>query len=95
MRMLLLKLKSYLPRRLPTGKASFDAWIGDIVALSGLPNNASTQRVAAMFILQLPPALAYLSLRKVVNQLVKAASNQVAQAVLKDTDAQPQATKAN
>jgi hypothetical protein len=77
-------IKSFFPRQLPTGKASFDAWVSDIVSISGLPDNASTRRVAAMFILQLPPALAYLSIRKVANQLIKAAANQVAAQVAED-----------
>ncbi len=83
----LLKIsRSFLPRRLPTGLTEFNNWVKDVVELSELPNNDSTRRVAAQFIMQLPPALAYLSLRKVSNQLIKAAANQVAYQVAKDID---------
>lgn len=81
-------LLSFIPRKLPIGKTSFYTWIDDVVYVSGLPNNTSTRRVASMFILQLPPALAYLSIRKVSNQLIKAAANQVAAEVLKDVEEQ-------
>lgn len=79
-------LNSFFPRKLPIGMTAFNVWVADVVALSGLPNNESTRRVAAMFILQLPPALAYLSIRKVSNQLIKAAANQVAAEVLRPPD---------
>lgn len=83
LRKLFRLLSSYVPRRLPVGRSDFDAWVRDIVSTSGLPDNDSTRRVAAMFILRLPPALAYLSIRKVANQLIKAAANQVASEILK------------
>lgn len=62
---------------------SFNKWVADIVRLSGLPNNESVRKVAADFILRLPPALAYLPIRKVANQLIKAAANQVALEVVR------------
>lgn len=80
---MLLLIKSFLPRKLPTGLTAFNAWIADIVAISGLPDNTSTRQTAAMFILHLPPALGYLSIRKISNQLIKAAANQVATEVLR------------
>ena len=86
MKMLLLVVKSFFPRKLPTGMGEFNAWVQDIVLLSGLPDNMSTRRVAAMFLLQLPPALAYLSIRKISNQLIKAAANQVAVEVTRTPD---------
>jgi hypothetical protein len=80
-------LRSFLPRKLPIGMSTFNQWVADVVRLSGLPNNESVRRVSAEFILKLPPALAYLSLRKVSNQLIKAAANQVAVEVLRPPDA--------
>lgn len=81
---LLLKLKSYIPRKLPQGMAEFDQWVADIVALSGLPDNGSTRRVAAMFILHTPTHVSRLKLNFVVSMLQKAAANQVAAQVVKD-----------
>ena len=89
-----LKLTSFIPRRLPIGLTSFNRWVEDVVILSGLPNNASTRRVAAMFILSLPPTWGYASLRRISNQLIKAAANQVASEVLKEGQVNgPETTK--
>src|ERR1700691_5872420 len=86
--MRLLKiLLSFLPRKLPTGMTSFNSWVKDIIVISGLPDNDSTRKVSAMFVLQVPPSIGYMSIRKVSNILVKAAANQVAVEVLKDLDA--------
>lgn len=80
---LLKHLKSFLPRKLPIGMSSFQAWLDDVLYLSGLPDNESTRKVAATLILKLPPGLAYLSIRKISNQLIKAAANQVAVELLR------------
>lgn len=80
-------LKSFLPRRLPIGMTSFNAWVTDIILLTGLPNNESTRKVAAMFIFQVPPSQVYLPLRTVAKQLLKAAANQVAAQVVEDRKA--------
>lgn len=82
---------------MPTGMTAFNAWVNDIVALSGLPDNDSTRRVAAELILKVRPSVGYMPLRHVVNNLIKAASNQVAIQVIKDTEngqqQQPQDTQ--
>lgn len=90
--MLLLRLKSYFKRPLPKGMKEFEQWVSDIVALSGLPDNASTRRVAATFILHTPSNVARLSLRFVSNMLVKAAANQVAAQVVKDYETEERAS---
>lgn len=82
---ILFVLRSFLPRKLPTGMTQFNLWLADIIRLTGLPDNASTRRTAAGFIFMLPPGLGYLSIRKISNALIKAAANQVAQQVSKDT----------
>lgn len=76
-------IKSYIPRPLPTGMAAFNEWVADVVELSGLPNNDSTRRLAAVFIMQTPPNVARISLRKLADLLIKAAAYQVANEVLK------------
>lgn len=93
LRRFLLKLRSYLPRRLPTGRAEFMAMAEDIVALSGLPMNTSTLNLAAAMVMTLPPTQAYVRLNIISNRMVKAAANQVASAILKETvDAKAQET---
>lgn len=64
----------------------FNAWISDIVLLSGLPDNASTRHLAATFILHTNPSTNYLSVWHISRQLCKAAAYQVAREVAKDTD---------
>lgn len=86
---LLLKLKSYLPRPLPVGVAQFDAWVSDIITLSGLSDNLSTRKASASLIIQLPSTTGWISLRTVTALLLKAASNQVALSVLRDSSGQP------
>jgi hypothetical protein len=87
MKLFLLHLKSFLPRKLPIGMATYEAWLADIIELSGLPNNDSTRKVAAMFLLQAPPHVAYLPLRRVVALLIKTAANQVAANVVEQLKA--------
>lgn len=80
-------IKCYVPRTLPIGMASFNSWLTDIVKCSGLPDNSSTRRVAASFIFQLPTRVKRISIREISNQLVKAASYQVAHQILQDEKA--------
>lgn len=79
-------LKSFFPRRLPTGIGEFNEWVSDIILVSNLPDNDSTKHLAATFILHTPPTVAYLSIRSISTQLLKAAAYQVAMQVSKDTD---------
>ena len=81
-----------LPSRLPTGLTAFNGWVAAVVEHSGLPDNASTRRVAAMFILNQHPTVGWVSVNAVANQLVKAAANQVAVQVIKDVDSEAKAT---
>jgi hypothetical protein len=82
LRILIEVIKSFFPRRLPTGMPSFDAWVADIITVSGLPDNNSTRRTAAEFIFKVRPEIGYMPLRVVSNMLIKAAANQVAQEIL-------------
>lgn len=84
---------SLFPRKLPIGRTTFNAWVTDIIALSGLPDNDSVRNLAARFILALPPALGYLSIRKVSNQLIKAAANQTASEIIDETKSPPSQTQ--
>ena len=80
-------LESFLPRRLPTGMTAFNGLVSDIVKLSGVPENASTRKFVAGVILRTDPNHWFIYIRPLAAQLVKAASNQVADSVLKGTDA--------
>jgi hypothetical protein len=71
----------------------FNQWLADIVELSGLPDNLTTRRASALFIFSIPPTQAAMSKRKIVIQLLKAASNQVAAEVVKDVDENIKAAK--
>jgi len=82
MKNLLKILRSFFPRKLPIGMSSFNSWVDDIVLVSGLPNNESVRKLAANFILSIHSDVAYMSIRRVSNLLVKAAANQVAIEVL-------------
>lgn len=75
--------RSFFPRRLPTGMKSFDAWVKDAIEISGLPDNPKIRSIAANFIFAIPPGVAYMSIRRISNILVKVAANQVASEVLK------------
>lgn len=90
MKLLLKHLRSFIPRRLPTGMKSFNSWVDDMIAVSGLPNNETIRKAAATFLFRLPPTTGYIALRKMSNQLVKIANNQVAMEVLKGTNANEQ-----
>lgn len=81
----LLKLvKAFLPRRLPTGLAAFNAWADSILAYSGLELNPKNRLICAGFILQLPPTWGFVSVHKASSLLIKAAANQVSASVLKE-----------
>jgi hypothetical protein len=89
---LLKRLTSFLPRPLPTGMTAFNQWVEDIIWLSSLPNNASTRKAAASFILQLRPTTGWISLHTTVRLLVKAAANQVALEVLRSSEPKAETT---
>jgi hypothetical protein len=74
---------SFWPRKLPIGMTTFEAWVTDLIRLSGLPDNATTRNAAASFILQMPPTVSHIPLRVLAKRLIKAAANQVAAAAIK------------
>jgi len=78
MKKLLKQIKSFLPRKLPTGAKEFDRWITDALELANLTDTVKNRQVAANFIFQIPPHVTYVPLRYVSDRLVKAAVNQVA-----------------
>lgn len=85
---LLRSLLSFLPRKLPIGRADFDSWVEEIVYLSGLPDNDTTRFAAAQIIFQIRPSIGYMPLRYAVNQLIKAAANRVAKDVIAEQQKQ-------
>jgi hypothetical protein len=78
MRLFLKRLRAKFPRQLPTGMTSFNAWVADIIAVSGLPDNSSTRQLAGQFILSMAPSIGSIPLQEIANRMVKAAANQVA-----------------
>lgn len=78
MKLLLLKLRSLFPSRLPTGRTQFTDLVHTVVLLSGLPDNASIRQAIAQIIMQMPPSKAYVTIRHIVNMIVKAAATQTA-----------------
>lgn len=82
MRLFSRKPKDFVP--LPIGLTEFNSFVANIVRDSGLPDNDSTRRMAAIFVLEHPPHLGEVSWSYLIGKMRKAASNQVASQVLKD-----------
>lgn len=66
------------PSRLPVGMIEHQVWVDEIIDLSGLPNNASTQFSVATMVLHAPAYKGYMSKEYFVRHLIKGAANQVA-----------------
>lgn len=74
----LIWLNSFIPEKLPQGMTEFNRWVDEISYLSGLPQNDKLRKVISQLIISLPPQMAYVKKRFVVNTIQKAAANQVA-----------------
>jgi hypothetical protein len=72
--------------QLPIGMTEFETFVSNIVKDSGLPANDSTRRLASMFVLECPPHVKEVSWSYLIGKMRKAASNQVAVAVLRELD---------
>ena len=75
-------IKSFIPVRMPIGLSEFNQLVEEIVTLSGVPLNPSTEGFVAQALLNLPPGL--VRLRAIAAALRKAACTQVAVQVIKD-----------
>lgn len=81
----LLRLaKSFIPRPLPIGMAQFNAWADEVLVLTGIALTEKNRGICAQLIIQLPATFGFVSTRKAAAILIKAASNQVAAAVIKE-----------
>ena len=75
---LLIWLNSFIPEKLPQGMSEFNRWVDEISYLSGLPLNDKLRKVISQLIISLPPQMAYVKKRHIVQTIQKAAANQVA-----------------
>lgn len=74
----LIWLNSFIPEKLPQGMTEFNRWVDEISYLSGLPLNDKLRKVISQLIISLPPQMAYVKKRHIVQTIQKAAANQVA-----------------
>jgi thiamine pyrophosphate-dependent acetolactate synthase large subunit-like protein len=85
MKLLLLKLLSYLPRPLPVGKTEFHKWADRIILLSGkFADEDSMKYALASNIIHLDHKVGHIPDIYFIKVLRKAAANQVASAVFQD-----------
>lgn len=85
MKLLLKRLLSYLPSRLPVGMSEFDTWSSAIIALTGpIADNDSLRFALASQIMHQGAAKGSIPKSFFVNSLRKAAANQVASQVFQD-----------
>lgn len=85
MRLLLLKVLSYFPQRLPVGVTEFEAWADNIIALSGKFADTESMKFAlSSQILHLPAQSSSVPPQYFIRSMRKAAANQVASQVFQD-----------
>lgn len=101
MTLLIKKLLSYFPTKLPVGMTEFHAWADEIIKLTGkIADEDSLKFALANMVMHLKSDLAHVSKNYFVNSLRKGAANQVASQVfldikLKQKQAAETATKAS
>ena len=78
------QLLSFIPRPLPKGRQEFEKWADEIIALSGLPNNASMKFTLAVNVLHLDSTTDKKPYRFFVKQLNKGAANQVVSVMIQE-----------
>jgi thiamine pyrophosphate-dependent acetolactate synthase large subunit-like protein len=85
MKLLVKRLLSYLPTKLPVGLTEFHAWADSIIELSGKYADEDSLKFAlASMILHIDAKVASISKNYFVNNLRKVAANQVAGQVFQD-----------
>ena len=75
-------LASFVPTALPRGRTDFENWAESIIAQAGLPDNRSTRFALYVMIMHLPSTTAKKPKRYFVQSMQKAASNEVAHALI-------------
>lgn len=80
-------LLSYFPTALPIGRAAFEKWTAEVIALAGVPDNRSTRFAVSMMVLHGHEGKSRISKRVFANKLYKAAANEVAVAVAEELKA--------
>lgn len=86
-------LTGFFPTQVPRGKTEFIEWSGKVIEASGLPDNASTRFALSTMVLHLAPTADKVPVRFFVKSLRKAASAEVAFAVMEDLKAKQKADK--
>lgn len=85
MKLILLKLLSFVPRNLPVGMKEFDIWSNRIISLSGPFADADSMKFAlASQIMHLGAQNARMTDQYFIRSMRKAAANQVASQVFQD-----------
>src|ERR1019366_2761482 len=85
MKLLLKRLLSYLPTKLPVGLTEFNTWADSIMELSGQYADSNSMRFAiASMVIHLPSGTGAISKNHFVKGLRKSAANQVASQVFQD-----------
>jgi|ERR1019366_10357905 hypothetical protein len=85
MKLLLKRLLSYLPTKLPVGLTEFNTWADSIIELSGQYADSDSMRFAiASMVIHLPSGTGAISKNHFVKGLRKSAANQVASQVFQD-----------
>lgn len=87
-------LKAYIPSRLPSGMAEFEAWSNDIIDLYGAPKNDSIRFALATMILHCDALDAYKSKHYFGLNVLKGMSNQVASGVMHELKKKQEADRA-
>jgi hypothetical protein len=79
------RIRAYLPEKLPTGKTAMEAWMNQIILLSGIQADIDSMHFAlATMILHAENSAKYLSKNYFIRRLHKGAANQVASQVFQD-----------
>lgn len=89
MKLLLKRILSYLPSKLPTGLSEFEAWVKSIMELTGqIADETSMKFALASILIHADAKHGSLPKKYFVNRLVKSAANQVASQVFQDIKTQ-------
>ncbi len=81
------RILAYIPTPLPIGVTEFNAWAGSVLALTPLPDNASTRFALASTVPHQPHTKYLIPRIYFARLLMKSAANQVAFDVMEDLKA--------
>ena len=92
LRNILKLILSFLPTPIPTGKTAFDAWLNDIVELTGpIADDRAMKWVVSNEVMVVPSGADRVPKRRFVKRLRKFAANQIAASVVQEIKAAQEA----